>query len=97
MAAASLPVLVRARCWASCARTYGDVVSIRLGAWPAMLFNHPDLAEQLLVTHNRSFIKHRFFWRDVEALFGSGLLTSDDDAQSAIALPSAESTRRLWP
>jgi cytochrome P450 len=63
----------------SCANTYGDIVSIRLGAWPAVVLNHPDLAEQVLVTHNRSFIKHRFFWRHVEALFGSGLLTSEGD------------------
>jgi cytochrome P450 len=63
----------------SCARTYGDLVSFRLGAWPARLLNHPDLFEQLFITHNRSFIKHRFFWRHVEALFGSGLLTSEGD------------------
>jgi cytochrome P450 len=63
----------------SCARTYGDIVSIRLGAWPGRLLNHPDLAEQLFITHNRSFIKHRFFWRHVDTLFGSGLLTAEGD------------------
>jgi cytochrome P450 len=63
----------------SCARTYGDIVSIRLGAWPGRLLNHPDLAEQLFITHNRSFVKHRFFWRHVDTLFGSGLLTAEGD------------------
>jgi cytochrome P450 len=62
-----------------CARTYGDIVSIRLGAWPGRLLSHPDLVEALFVTHNRSFIKHRFFWRHVDALFGTGLLTAEGD------------------
>jgi cytochrome P450 len=63
----------------SCAREYGDVVAIRLGQWPARVISHPDLAEELFITHNRSFVKHRFFWRHVEALFGQGLLTSEGD------------------
>jgi cytochrome P450 len=63
----------------SCAREYGDIVGIRLGSWPARLFNHPDLAEELFITHNRSFVKHRFFWRHVEAMFGEGLLTAEGD------------------
>ncbi len=63
----------------SCAREYGDVVAIRLGQWPGRVISHPDLAEELFITHNRSFVKHRFFWRHVEALFGQGLLTSEGD------------------
>jgi len=63
----------------SCARDYGDVVAFRLGGWPAWLLNHPDLAEQVFITHNRSFVKHRFFWRHVGALFGDGLLTAEGD------------------
>jgi cytochrome P450 len=63
----------------SCAREYGDIVGIRLASWPAWLLNHPDLAEELFITHNRSFIKHRFFWRHVDALFGNGLLTAEGE------------------
>jgi cytochrome P450 len=63
----------------SCAREYGDIVAIRLGQWPGRLINHPDLAEEVFITHNRSFVKHRFFWRHVEAMFGHGLLTSEGD------------------
>lgn len=58
---------------------YGDIVGFRLGGWPAWLLNHPDLAEQVFVTHNRSFVKHRFFWRHVGSLFGDGLLTAEGD------------------
>ncbi|MBS7454622.1 cytochrome P450 [Microvirga sp. 3-52] len=60
-----------------CARHYGDVVSFRLAAWPAMLLNHPDFVECVLVKNHQNFIKHRFFWRHVEAIFGQGLLTSE--------------------
>jgi cytochrome P450 len=61
------------------ARKYGDVAGFRLGTWPAWLLNHPDLAEELFITHNRAFVKHRFFWRHVDALFGKGLLTAEGD------------------
>ena len=64
----------------SCAREHGDVAGIRLGGWPARVISHPDLAEQVLVTHNRSFTKHRFFFRHVDALFGDGLLTAEGDS-----------------
>jgi cytochrome P450 len=60
-----------------CAHQYGDIASFRLAAWPAMLLNHPDLVEDVLVKNHQNFIKHRFFWRHVEAIFGQGLLTSE--------------------
>jgi cytochrome P450 len=62
-----------------CARDYGDIVALRLFNMPAFLFNNPDLIEYVLVTNQRNFIKHSFFWRHVTAVFGNGLLTSEGD------------------
>lgn len=62
-----------------CAQEYGDVVSIRLAGFPACLLNHPDHCEYVLVTNQRNFIKHSFFWRHVTDLFGKGLLASEGD------------------
>lgn len=75
----------------ACAGEHGDIVGIRLAAWPAWLLNHPRLFEQVFVTHNRSFVKHRFFWRHVDALFGDGLLTAEGDfwlRQRRLAAPA---------
>ena len=60
-----------------CARQYGPIVQLRLGNMPALLLNDPGLIEYVLVTNNRNFIKHTFFWRHVTAVFGDGLLTSE--------------------
>jgi cytochrome P450 len=61
-----------------CAREHGDAVYLRLGfGFEACAFFHPELIESVLVTNHQSFRKHRFFFRHVEALFGSGLLTSE--------------------
>jgi cytochrome P450 len=65
--------------FSSCAQKYGDVVSLRLGRWRGLLINHPDDVEQVLVTRNRDFQKHRFFFRHVGAIFGNGLVTSEGD------------------
>jgi cytochrome P450 len=62
-----------------CARRYGDVVALRLGGRPACLIAHPDLVESVLVTHNADFVKHSWFFRHVDAIFGRGLLTSEGD------------------
>jgi cytochrome P450 len=62
-----------------CARDYGDIVALRLFNMPAFLLNNPDLIEYVLVTNQRNFIKHSFFWRHVTAVFGNGLLTSEGD------------------
>ncbi len=62
-----------------CSRRYGDVVSLRLGRWPALLVNRPDLVEQVLAVRYRQFRKHSFFFRHVTAIFGNGLLTSEGD------------------
>lgn len=59
-----------------CAREQGDVVGVRLGAHRAVLLSHPEFIERVLVSEQQSFVKHRFFWRHVERLFGNGLLTA---------------------
>jgi len=44
------------------------------------LFHHPDLVEELLVHRHREHHKHHsFFWSNVEAVFGRGLLTNEGD------------------
>ncbi len=62
-----------------CASRYGDVVPLKLGAWPVLLVNRADLAEQVLAVRYRGFHKHSFFFRHVTAIFGNGLLTSEGD------------------
>ncbi len=60
-----------------CARDYGDIVSLKIGAWPALFLNHPDHFETVLLANNRNFIKHTFFWRHVTEIFGKGLVTNE--------------------
>lgn len=62
-----------------CARDFGDVVGIRLGPHRAVVLNHPDLVEEVLVTQARHFIKH-FALRVNPRVLGNGLLTSDGDS-----------------
>ncbi len=61
-----------------CARTYGDVVAIRLGPARIWVLNHPDLVEEVLVHKNRQFIKH-FALRSARPSLGEGLLTSEGE------------------
>jgi cytochrome P450 len=60
-------------------RQYGDVVALRLAAWPAILLNRPEYIEYVLVKNHRNFIKFPFFFRHVRAIFGQGLLTSEGE------------------
>src|SRR5918911_3364031 len=60
------------------ARTYGDVVRLRLGAGRAFLLSHPDDVRDVLVTHNRSFVKGRALDR-TRLLLGEGLLTANGE------------------
>jgi cytochrome P450 len=61
-----------------CAREYGDVVALRLGPARVWALNHPDLVEEVLVTKNRSFVKH-FGLRLAKPTLGEGLVTSEGD------------------
>lgn len=74
-----------------CAREYGDVARMRLGLFDAYLLNHPDFADEVLRKQRENFVKHRFFWRHVRAIFGTGLLTSEGDfwlRQRRLAAPA---------
>jgi cytochrome P450 len=59
-----------------CARTYGDVVPLRLPGRRVLLFNHPDLIEQVLVAQAGNFVKH-FGLRMYKPVLGNGLVTSE--------------------
>ena len=59
-------------------RTHGDVFKIRLGPKPILVMSHPDQIEEVLVTKNRSFIKH-FALKQTRSTLGQGLLTSEGD------------------
>src|SRR5260370_20437235 len=61
-----------------CARTYGDVVSLRFGPRRVFLVCHPELIEEVLVARSRDFIKH-FALRLNPLVLGNGLLTSESD------------------
>ncbi len=73
------------------ARDYGDVVRLRLATRTAFLVNHPAYIETVLVREHERFIKHRFFWNRVRALFGQGLVASEGSywrRQRALIQPS---------
>lgn len=59
-------------------REYGDVVHFRIGAQHVVLLNHPDLIKDVLVTHNRNFVKG-FTLQQAKRVLGEGLLTSEGD------------------
>jgi cytochrome P450 len=61
------------------AREYGDVARFRVVNRTAYLLSGPDAVEHVLVANHRNFIKHTFFWRKVDAIFGKGLLTNEGD------------------
>lgn len=62
-----------------CAATYGDVTRLQLGAYPALLVNHPDLIEQIFVKQHEKFIKNQVFWRQLKALMGNGLFVAEHE------------------
>lgn len=78
----NLPALAgdRLAFFTSIAHTYGDVVGLRLGTQKAVLVNNSELIEQIFVKQHEKFRKNSFFWRQVTAIFGNGLLTSEGSA-----------------
>ncbi|HEU4752363.1 MAG TPA: cytochrome P450 [Armatimonadota bacterium] len=57
---------------------HGDVVRFRLGPREAYLLNNPELIRDVLVTHDRRFVKGPGL-RVAERLLGQGLLTSEGE------------------
>ncbi|GIV90451.1 MAG: cytochrome P450 [Chloroflexus sp.] len=56
----------------------GDLVPFRAGPQEMLLVNHPSLIRDVLVTHNRAFVKGRVLER-AKRLLGEGLLTSEGE------------------
>jgi cytochrome P450 len=57
----------------------GDVVRIRFGAADAVLINHPDHIEHVLVTKVANYTRNRAFRRSMNIILGNSLLVSDGD------------------
>ena len=60
------------------ARTYGDLVYMRLGPQHAYVVSHPDWIRDILVTNQSNFTKSRILER-AKVLLGEGLLTSEGE------------------
>jgi len=61
-----------------CSRDYGDFVRMRLGLSNFVLINHPELVEQVLITHNHDFRKN-VGTRRLRSALGNGLLVSEGE------------------
>ncbi len=74
---------------------YGDIVGIRVVNFRNIFVNHPDLIEEVLVTHPRRYVKGRVL-RANRHVFGEGLLTSEGDfwlRQRRLAQPAFHRAR----
>lgn len=60
------------------AREHGDIVHFKLGPQDIYLLNHPDYIRDVLVTHNRNFIKSRGL-QMAKKFLGESLLTSEGE------------------
>ncbi|HWP42122.1 MAG TPA: cytochrome P450 [Blastocatellia bacterium] len=60
------------------AREHGDVALFKLGPQEVYFINHPDYIRDVLVTHNRNFIKSRGL-QMAKRFLGEGLLTSEGE------------------
>ena len=72
------------------ARQHGDVVHFKLGPQDMYLLNHPDYIRDVLVTHNRNFVKSRGL-EMAKKFLGESLLTSEGEfhrRQRRLAQPS---------
>ena len=59
-----------------CAADFGDISGFRIGRQPFVFLNHPDLIRDVLVTHQKNFLKGRALER-ARLILGNGLLTSE--------------------
>ncbi|MBI1871453.1 MAG: cytochrome P450 [Chlamydiae bacterium] len=57
---------------------YGDIAHFKLGPQHIFFINHPDMIQDVLVTHNKNFIKGQALNR-TKPLLGEGLLTSEGE------------------
>ena len=58
-------------------KKYGDIVDMNLAGWRTWLVTDMDALEQILVRDHSKFIKPPLIWRQITAVFGKGLLSSD--------------------
>ena len=57
---------------------YGELVHFNLGPYPVFLLSNPDHIRDVLITHNRQFMKGEGLQR-AKRLLGEGLLTSESE------------------
>src|SRR5882672_3793849 len=60
------------------ASQYGDLVHFKLGPQPVFLLKNPDHIRDVLVTHNRNFMKGEGLQR-AKRFLGEGLVTSEGE------------------
>jgi cytochrome P450 len=60
------------------ARDYGDIAYFKLGPQPVVLLSDPDYIRDVLITHNKNFIKGEGLQR-AKRMLGEGLLTSEGE------------------
>lgn len=78
------------------ARTYGDMVTLRIGRQSRVLLNHPELIEQITVIQQAKFHKSTITKAVTGRLLGQGLLISEGDfwrRQRRLAQPAFQRTR----
>jgi len=78
-----------------CAKTYGDIVPVRLLRFPILMLSRPDLIEDVLVTRSKNFIKHVRL-RMYKPLLGDGLVTAEGDhwrRQRKLSAPAFQGSR----
>jgi cytochrome P450 len=75
---------------------YGEFAYYRLAHWPVYLVSDPEAIAEVLIRNHQNFIKNRLFWRQVTAIFGRGLVTSEGELwqrQRRLAAPAFNSKR----
>ena len=61
------------------AKTYGDIVHLRLGPTSAVLVFHPDGVQHVLQDNHANYTKKTRAFAGLKPLLGNGLLVSDGD------------------